>query len=58
MYFLGLFQLRIQATDVSNDTLTNSWLLTVLVDDVEDNIPAFNACRDVEVSCHYSLHAW
>ena len=45
----GFFQLRIQATDVSNDTLTNSFLLTVLVVDVEDNKPAFNACRDVEV---------
>ena len=50
------FQLLIRATDNGNASLTNQFLLTVLVVDIDDNKPAFNACRDVEVSfVHNSL---
>lgn len=42
------YNLLIRATDNGNASLTNQFLLTVLVVDIDDNKPAFNACRDVE----------
>lgn len=41
------YNLLIQASDVGNLSLTNQFLLTVLVEDVDDNLPAFTACPGV-----------
>ncbi|KAL4240787.1 hypothetical protein ACF0H5_001575 [Mactra antiquata] len=41
------FNLLILATDSLNSTLTNQFLLTVQVMDVDDNIPSFLDCPDI-----------